>query len=151
MAQNPAEVELKLVRTDDISFVNHLAPNTACKLAFQYKHNLHYPAPNVARAELTVVAENPDDREHFRLSVTETGVFACPDGMSREAIHVETFRMLFPYVRALVSSVTALAGIPPILVPAVRINEENVVKIEFRPPRPEPPRGGSDQPPAGEG
>lgn len=136
MSENKPVLDLKVVKTDDITFINHLGPNTSFKLGFQYKHNLHYPAPNVARAELTVTAENTEDKEHFRLSVTEIGVFACPEGMTREAAHVASFEMLFPYVRALVSSITALAGIPPILVPAVRLNEENVMKIEFRPPQP---------------
>lgn len=136
MSTNAAPaVDLKVVKAENISFVNTLGPNTSFKLAFQYKHNLHYPAPNVARAELTVIAENSEDKEHFRISVTEVGVFSCPDQMPRETIHVETFQILFPYARALISSLTGLAGIPPILPPAIRINEENVMKIEFRPPQ----------------
>ena len=137
-------VDLRVVKAPEITFVNHQAPNTTFRLTFQYKHNLHYPSPNVARADLTVIAENAEDKEHFHLSVTETGVFACPEGMSRETIHVETFKALFPYVRALVSGLTALAGIPPIMIPAVVVNEENVVKIEFRPPRPETPTDGKE-------
>lgn len=139
MEKEEKTVELKVVRADDISFINRLEPNSTVQLTFKYKHNIRYPAPNVARAEMSVVAEDRENPDRFRLCVTEIGIFSCPADMSREAVHVESFRALFPFVRALCATVTSAAGVPPVMVPQVNINEENVCRIDFRPPKPDDP------------
>ncbi|MCQ2354950.1 MAG: protein-export chaperone SecB [Clostridia bacterium] len=128
-------VELKAVRAENISFINKLEPNSTIQLGFSFKHNLHYPAPNIARAEMSVVAEDKSDPEKFRFTATEIGVFSCPPDMSRETIHVETFRELFPFIRALCVTVTSAAGVPPVMIPQISIKEENVCRIDFRPPK----------------
>lgn len=136
-------VELRHVHAEEISLLNKLEPNTTVKLTFRYKHNIRYPAADVARAEMSVTAEDGSAPDRFRLTVTEVGIFSCPAGMSREAIHVETFKAMFPFIRALCASVTASAGIPPVMIPQVKINEENVCRIDFRPPAPGSNGGGN--------
>lgn len=128
------DVELKVVKADEVSFVNRLEPSQTIKLTFKYAHNLRYPAPGIARAEMTLTAEDREKPENFRLRVVQVGVFSCPADMSREDIHVRTFKELFPFARALAASVTAASGVPPVMIPPIDIEQQNIYRIDFKPP-----------------
>lgn len=127
-------LEMKLIKADEITFVNRMAAGGRITLSFRYNHQLRYPAPNIAHAELSVMAEDKESPDKFKLKLVQTGVFSVPDDMSREEIHVATFSEMYPYMAALCNTVSAAAGIPPIRIPKIKIDSENVYRIDFRPP-----------------
>jgi preprotein translocase subunit SecB len=132
-----SKFQLRAARAESISFTNHTQGNGTLKLGFKYRYNLHHISPGVARGELTLTAEDKEHPEQFSLTVTETGIFSLPPDMDRERAHVESFGMLFPHTSATVMSVSALAGVPPIIVPRIEVGEENIYRVELRPPKPE--------------
>ncbi len=127
-------LEMKLIKADQVTFVNRMAPGSRITLSFRYNHQLRYPAVGIAHAELSVMAEDKENPDKFKLKLVQTGVFAVPEDMSREDIHVATFGEMYPYMAALCNTVTAAAGTPPIRIPKIKINSENVYRIDFRPP-----------------
>ena len=135
-------VELKMIKADEISFVNRQQNSNRISLTFKYNHQLRYPAAGIAHAELSVSAEDKESPEKFSLKLVQTGVFTVPADMSREEAHVATFNEMYPYMAALAASVSASAGIPALRIPKVKINSENVYRIDFRPPT---KNGGEEQ------
>lgn len=132
-----SKLQLKAVRAESISFVNRLKSPSTLKLGFKYKYNLSHISPGVARGEMTLIAEDKENPAEFSLSVTELGVFSVPTGADRERAHVESFSLMFPHTAALVTTVSTAAGVPPIIVPLIEVGEQNIYRVEFRPPTPD--------------
>jgi len=132
-----SKIQLKATRADSISFTNNMQGSGQLKLGFKYSYNLRHAAPGVARGEVTITAEDKEAPEKLSVTVKQSGIFALPPEMPREEAHLETFRILFPYTSATLTAVTSLAGIQGIIVPRIEIDETNVYRVEFKPPRPD--------------
>lgn len=50
--------------------------------------------------------------------------------MQREVIHVQTYKELFPYARTIITTITANAGIPPIILPNMDIENKEIYRID---------------------
>ena len=70
--------------------------------------------------------ENPDS---FSIKAVLVGIFSYKEGSDKDLLHIETFRALFPYARALVSTLTANAGIPAIILPEIDIEGQSIYRI----------------------
>ena len=132
-----SKIQLKATRADSISFTNNMQGSGQLKLGFKYSYNLRHAAPGVARGEVTITAEDKESPEKLSVTVKQSGIFALPPEMPREEAHLETFRILFPYTSATLTAVTSLAGIQGIIVPRIEIDETNVYRVEFKPPKPD--------------
>ncbi len=131
-----SKIQLKATRADSISFTNNMQGSGQLKLGFKYSYNLRHAAPGVARGEVTITAEDKEAPEKLSITVKQSGIFALPPDMNREEAHLETFRILFPYTSATLTAVTSVAGIQGIIVPRIDITEENIYRVEFKPPKP---------------
>ena len=132
-----SKIQLKATRADSISFQNNMQGSGQLKLGFKYSYNLRHAAPGVARGEVTITAEDKEAPEKLSVTVKQSGIFALPPEMPREEAHLETFRILFPYTSATLTAVTSVAGIQGIIVPRIEIDETNVYRVEFKPPKPD--------------
>ena len=50
--------------------------------------------------------------------------------MEKEKIHVQSFKELFPYARALITTITANSGIQPIIIPPIDIESQDIYRFE---------------------
>ncbi len=132
-----SKIQLKATRADHIEFSNNMQGSGQLKLGFKYSYNLRHAAPGVARGEVTITAEDKDAPDKLSITVKQSGIFALPPEMSREDAHLETFRILFPYASATLTATTSIAGVQGIVVPRIEIDESNVYRVEFKPPKPE--------------
>jgi preprotein translocase subunit SecB len=132
-----SKIQLKATRADSISYVNNMQGSGQLKLGFKYSYNLRHAAPGVARGEVIITAEDKDAPDKLSVTVKQSGIFALPPEMSREDAHLETFRILFPYASATLTATTSIAGVQGIIVPRIEIDESNVYRVEFKPPRPD--------------
>lgn len=121
---------LKGYRAKDIEFHGHLAPGAKIQLENKYSYNVRYGNENICVAELSCQACDKDAPEKFKISVVIEGLFSFPEDLTREQIHVMTYKELFPYARVLVSSVTAAAGIPPVILPGANIENQSIYRID---------------------
>ena len=131
-----SKIQLKATRADHIEFKNNMQGPGQLKLGFKYSYNLRHAAPGVARGEVIITAEDKDAPDKLSITVKQSGIFALPPEMSREDAHLETFRILFPYASATLTATTSIAGVQGIIVPRIEIDETNVYRVEFKPPKP---------------
>ncbi|MGN0453279.1 MAG: protein-export chaperone SecB [Ruminococcus sp.] len=128
-----ANCELKAFTASDISFTNRLDPNVQIKIGNKFSYNVRYPSDNtqnVCRGELEVEVGDTSKENKLNVKVTLVGIFAYNPEATRELIHTESFKMLYPHARALVTTVTANAGIKPIILPNVDIDNQNIIRFD---------------------
>ena len=125
-----ANANLKGVISPEISFVNQLPNGTQMKLDTKFSYNVKYSRELSCQGELSVEVTAKENPDKFFIKVKTLGVFSYKEGSDKDLLHVETFKSLFPYVRALVSTVTANAGIPPIILPEIDIEGQSIYRIE---------------------
>ena len=129
------EFELKSYKITAINFVNSLDVPTKLELNYQYSYNVGYSNHNTCRGEFKAEIKDKKLADKFSLTVTVAGIFTTAAGVAKEVLHVKTYDALFPYVKALVSTMTASAGIPPIYIPYIDISNKNIYRVEM--PRPQ--------------
>ena len=121
---------LKGVISPEINFMNQLPSGVQLKLDTKYSYNVKYSRELNCRGEMSVEVTAKEDPDKFFIKIKTVGIFTYKEGSDKDLLHVETFKMLFPYARALVSTVTANAGIPPIILPEINIEGQSIYRIE---------------------
>lgn len=121
---------LKGVMSPEISFLNHLPNGTQMKLDTKCAYNVKYAKDLHCRAEMSIETRSKEAPEQFYIKVKLVGIFNYSEGADKDLLHLETFKILFPYARALVSTITANAGLPPIILPEINIEGQNIYRIE---------------------
>ena len=123
-------VELKGYKVSELQFVNKLENGTRVELGNKYNYSVNYSNGNVCRGEFSIEVADKEDSSRFGIRAVMVGIFEFDPGQEKERIHVQSFRELFPYVRALITTVTANCGIPPITVPSIDIEGQEIYRFE---------------------
>lgn len=121
--------KLKGYRADEISFVNKRTTAKPMEIQTKYSYNVKYTNTGTCRGEMTVEINEKTEPQNFNLKVVMSGLFEFTEA-PREILHRETFNTLFPYIRSLITTITANAGIMPIIVPFMDIENQSIYKIE---------------------
>ena len=125
------EANLVNYRISDLKFVNHLNGPTKLELNYRYSYNVGYSQQNTCRGELRAEIADKTAPDKFSLDLTLVGVFMTEPGIQKEILHLRTYDMLFPYLKALVSALTATVGVPPIYAPYIDISDKSIIKFEM--------------------
>ena len=125
-----ANVTIKGYKVDKVEFVAALENGTQVKLANKYSYNVQYAKNNMCKCEMDIEVYDSQNPDKFRVHVIMSGIFAFSQGETKERIHTETFKSLFPYVRAFVTTLTANCGIPPIMIPDIDIDNQEIYRID---------------------
>ncbi len=121
--------KLKGYRADEITFVNKRTTAKPMEIQTKYSYNVKYTNTGTCRGELTVEIQEKEEPQNFNLKVVMSGLFEFKEA-PREVLHRETFNTLFPYIRSLITTVTANSGIMPVIVPFMDIENQSIYKIE---------------------
>ena len=92
---------------------------------------MKYAANNSCVGEMSV---NVFDREHddkFFINLVLRGIFEFSDKAEKEQVHVDSYKALFPYARAIITTLTANAGIPPIIIPEADIESQSIYRFNL--------------------
>lgn len=122
-------VSLKAYKASEISFVNKHENGTKIEFENKYSFNVKYSPNNTCIGEFSVEVSDKANKDKFHIKAVVLGVFAYDPSMKKEVIHVQAFKELFPYVRAMISSLTVNAGIPPVILPALDIESQAIYKF----------------------
>ena len=125
-----ANIILKGYRAKDIEFHGHLQPGEKIQLDNKYSYNVRYAKDNICVGELSCQVYDKTAAEKFKAAVVIEGIFSHDGTLSKEQIHVATYKELFPYARVLVSTVTAAAGCPPVILPPADIENQSIYRID---------------------
>lgn len=122
-------VSLKGYKATEISFVNKHENGHRIEFENKYSYNVKYSKNNTCLAIMNVEVSDKNDPEKFSIKAVVEAVFTYNPEVAKETIHVQTFKEMFPYVRAMVSSVTVSAGIPPVFIPGFDIESQNIYRF----------------------
>lgn len=118
-------------KVTSVEFTNNIKQNKKIELGFGYSYNVKYSAQNTCIGEFTAKITDKSDPDEFKITITGAGVFKFQQGAKKEHLHVETYNELFPYVRSFVTTLTANAGIPPIIMPFIDISKKEIYRFEM--------------------
>lgn len=119
-------VELNTFKVSSITFENKVPNGTEIKLNKQFSYNVNYFGEEnrcVGKLDFRVTDEQ---LRPFSIRVEMEALFSYGEGDEREDIHTESFEQLFPFLRQIIHSTTAMSGVPGLIIPAVHIEKENV-------------------------
>ena len=114
-----------------IDFVNKKENGVKISLGNKFSYNVQYAKDrNIAKAEFDLEVHDKDDPDNFKIRVVVVGIFAFNPEEKKEIIHTETFKALFPYTKALITTVTANCGIQPIIIPEIDIDNQQILRFD---------------------
>ncbi len=119
----------------EFSFANKLPGGAQIKLDNKYQFNVKYAANNTCIGEMSIKVGDRENEDKFFVNLLIRGVFTFTPGAEKETIHVEAYKTLFPYARAFISTMTANAGIPPILIPEADIEAQSIYRVDLNRPK----------------
>lgn len=128
-----ANVSLKGYKVDKIDYVALLDNGTKIQLGNKYQYNVQYGKNNMCKGEFDIEVHDRDNPELFKVHVVLQGIFSFNDGVKKEVIHTDTFKALFPYAKSLITTITANCGIPPIFIPDIDIDNQQIYRIDNNP------------------
>lgn len=125
-------VQLKAYKVSRINFNNAVQSTVQLKLNNKVSHNVKYTDGAVCEATLCIEVLDKDHPDVLNITVEVKGIFDIKRGVEKEFVHVDTFKELFPLAKALVTTVTANAGIKPIIVQNIDIEEQEIYRFDMK-------------------
>ena len=77
-------------------------------------------------ATLTIDMMEKSAPMDFNFKISATAFLDCEAGMDKKEIHKKAYDEIYPHVRALVMTIMVNAGLPPIAVPKVKMDDSNI-------------------------
>ncbi len=125
-------VELLSFKVNGITFENKVPNGTEIKLAKQFSYNVNYFGEENRCLGMLDFRVNDEQLRPFSIRVEIEALFAYGEDDEREDIHTESFEQIFPFLRQIIHSTTAMSGLPGLIIPAVHIDKNNV-KVADKP------------------
>ncbi len=125
-----AKVKLLSHSATELSLINNLKGSESIELTNRCSYNLGRSPNRNCRGEMSVEVFNKNAPESFCIKVKLVGIFLEEDNAQPDDVHKTTYRMLFPYARALVTSLTVAANVPPLFLPDINIDGQSIYVVE---------------------
>ena len=126
-----AVVNLQAYKVDKIDFANAMENGTKIALGNKYSYQVQYAVgKSVAKGTFDIEVHDKENPDKFKIHVIVVGIFAYNPDEKKELIHTETFKALFPYAKALITTVTANCGIQPVIIPNIDIDNQEIYRID---------------------
>ena len=126
-----AVVNLQVYKVDKIEFVNTTENGTKISLGNKYSYQVQYAVDkNMAKGTFDIEVHDKENPDRFKIHTIVVGIFAYDPKEKKELIHTETFKSLFPYAKALITTVTANCGIQPVIIPNIDIDNQEIYRID---------------------
>ncbi|MBQ9468555.1 MAG: protein-export chaperone SecB [Clostridia bacterium] len=123
-------VRMKGYTVKSLSFNTSLPSGKQITLQNACSYNVRYSKEGLCVGSLECKVSDKDAPDSFYVNIHIEGVFHFDASLPREQIHVATYKELFPYARSVVTSVTALCGITPIMIPQIDIEGQDIYRID---------------------
>ena len=121
------ELTFKGIKVDEIDFTNQVQGEAQMDLAQRSSFNVKYTEDNLhCMANLVIDMMDKTDPMKFNFKFSATAFLDCEPGMDQIEIHKKAYDEIYPHVRALVATIITTAGLPPIHIPKVKMEPENI-------------------------
>ena len=124
-------VQLKAYKVSRINFNNAVQSTVHLNLNNKVSHNVKYTDGAVCEATLCIEVLDKKQPDVLNISIELKGIFQIKKNVEKEFIHVDTFKELFPIGKALITTITANAGIKPIIIENIDIEEQEIYRMEM--------------------
>lgn len=126
-----SNVNLQGYKVDQIDFINKKENGTKISLGNKFSYNVQYAKDrNMAKAEFDLEVHDKEDPESFKIHAIVVGFFSYNPDVRKEKIHTDTFKALFPYAKALITTISANCGIQPIIIPEIDIDNQQIYRFD---------------------
>ena len=124
-------VNLQGYKVDKIEFANTKEVGSKIGLKNSFSYNVQYAKDrNLAQCKFDLEVFDKDAPEEFKIHVVVVGLFAYNPEVKKELLHTETFKEIFPYAKALVTTITANCGIQPVIIPNIDIDNQQIFRFD---------------------
>lgn len=122
-----------VINLEDLYFTNLSIHNTAgafenVNMKISMEHSVNVDSENNScdtKTSISIVPENSAELDgEFAIRISANTKFSLKNytPLENKNLHVQTVQQVYPYIRAAVSNITALAGIPPIHMPFLNVS-----------------------------
>lgn len=126
-----ASVVLNAYRVEEMQFKNILETGVQIKLENKYSFNVKYDKDNKCVGVFSVEVYDKDNADKFYAKTRIAAFYSFSGGIDKDTIHREAFKEIFPYAKSIITTISANGGVPPIILPAVDIDSQNIYRFDF--------------------
>ena len=117
-------------RTLELSLSNQSEGRGTVELKHSFSYNVSLnPAEMKGLGFLNFTIKNEKNEGGLRIKVSLVADFTYEAGDERMYIHKESFRQVFPFLRMTVTNLCSCAGIGGIIIPNLKISDEQIKNI----------------------
>lgn len=121
------ELTFKGLKVEEIDLTNKLEGQVQLDISQRASFNVKYTNDNLhCMANLTIDMMEKSAPMDFNFKISAVAFLDCEPGMDKKEIHKKAYDEIYPHVRALVMNIMVNAGLPPIVVPKVKIDDSNI-------------------------
>ena len=126
-----SKLALNAYRVEEMSFKNVLETGTQIRLEHKYSFNVRYDKENKCVGNFSVEVYDKTAPEKFNVKTKIAAFYTYSEGSDKDAIHREAFKEIYPYAKSIITTITANGGVPPIILPAVDIDSQNIYRFDL--------------------
>ena len=121
------ELTFKGLKVEEIDLTNRLEGQAKVDISQRSSFNVKYTNDQLhCMANLTIDMMEKTAPMDFNFKLSATAFMDCEEGMDKKEIHKKAYDEIYPHVRALVMTILTNAGLPPIVIPKVKMDESNI-------------------------
>jgi preprotein translocase subunit SecB len=121
------ELIFKGIKVEEIDLTNKLEGQAKLDISQRASFNVKYSSDNRhCAATLTIDMMEKDSPMDFNFKLQATAFLDCDGNMDKKEIHRKAYDEIYPHIRALVITILVNAGLPPIVIPKVRMDDSNI-------------------------
>lgn len=125
------KINLLTYKITELNFKNAISSPIKLKFGHKLSHHVKYSDNKMCEAFLKLDVLDAEHPDSISISLTLQGLFRILEDTEREFIHVETFKSLYPMARAIISTISGAAGIPPIIIKDIDMENQEIYRMEM--------------------
>ncbi len=121
------ELIFKGMKVEEIDLTNKLEGQVKLDIEQRASFNVKYTNDNLhCAANLTIDMMEKTAPMDFNFKISATAFLDCEPGMDKKEIHKKAYDEIYPNVRTLITTIMVNAGLPPIIIPKVKMDDSNI-------------------------
>ena len=121
------ELIFKGMKVEEIDLTNKLEGQVKLDIEQRASFNVKYTNDNLhCAANLTIDMMEKTAPMDFNFKISATAFLDCEPGMDKKEIHKKAYDEIYPNVRTLITTIMVNAGLPPIVIPNVKMDDSNI-------------------------
>ena len=121
------ELIFKGMKVEEIDLTNKLEGQVKLDIEQRASFNVKYTNDNLhCAANLTIDMMEKTAPMDFNFKISATAFLDCEPGMDKKEIHKKAYDEIYPNIRTLITTIMVNAGLPPIVIPKVKMDDSNI-------------------------